>query len=110
MAPRDTDNARLHLTIAGRVQGVFFRGSSVREAQKLVITGYARNRPDGTVEIVAEGSVPALREFAAWRVRDHHMLASMKSGRNGVKRAANSSVSAPFEGRIASRGYHLLVA
>lgn len=66
MILRDTDYARLHLIVFGRVQGVFFRASAAREAHKLGITGYARNRADGTVAIVAEGSAAALQQLAAW--------------------------------------------
>ncbi len=52
--------------VAGRVQGVFFRASTRNEAQRLGLTGYARNRLDGTVEVVACGereSVETLREW-----------------------------------------------
>ena len=58
--------ARLHLWISGRVQGVFFRGAAADEARTLAITGWARNLPDGRVEIVAEGRRPALNALAAW--------------------------------------------
>ena len=52
--------------IHGRVQGVFFRQSTRTEAQRLGLTGYARNNPDGTVTIEAEGSTEALDELEAW--------------------------------------------
>jgi acylphosphatase len=39
----------------GRVQGVFFRDSTRREAERLDLAGSARNTPDGTVEVVLEG-------------------------------------------------------
>jgi acylphosphatase len=48
------------------VQGVFFRDSTRREAQRHGVAGWARNTPDGTVETVFEGSpeaVDALVEF-----------------------------------------------
>ena len=54
------------LHIHGRVQGVFFRQSTRTEAQRLGLTGYARNNPDGTVTIEAEGSAEALNELEAW--------------------------------------------
>jgi acylphosphatase len=41
--------------IAGRVQGVWFRDSAQRRAESLGVAGWARNRPDGTVEVWAEG-------------------------------------------------------
>jgi acylphosphatase len=60
------DHARLHATIHGRVQGVNFRYYTQREASNLHITGWIYNRPDGSVEVVAEGkkeSLQKLRQF-----------------------------------------------
>ncbi|UOQ55074.1 acylphosphatase [Hymenobacter cellulosivorans] len=59
-----TQNRRL--LIHGRVQGVFFRQSTRAEAQRLGLTGYARNNADGTVTIEAEGSTAALDELETW--------------------------------------------
>jgi acylphosphatase len=53
----------------GRVQGVFFRDSTRRLAQDVGAAGYVRNRADGTVEAVFEGSpeaVGALIDFCRW--------------------------------------------
>ena len=47
---------RLHGTVHGDVQGVGFRYFLMREAQRLGLRGWVRNRDDGTVEFVAEGS------------------------------------------------------
>ncbi|HXG51253.1 MAG TPA: acylphosphatase [candidate division Zixibacteria bacterium] len=58
--------ARVHLRITGRVQGVFFRASAQREAERRAVTGWVRNRPDGSVEIVAEGERARLDEFISW--------------------------------------------
>ncbi|PJJ58891.1 acylphosphatase [Hymenobacter chitinivorans] len=52
--------------IQGRVQGVFFRQSTRAEAQRLGLTGYARNNADGTVTIEAEGTPDALAALEAW--------------------------------------------
>ena len=60
------DYARLHLIVSGRVQGVFFRRAAANEARGLGITGWARNLPDGTVEIIAEGGRRQLEILAAW--------------------------------------------
>lgn len=52
--------------ISGLVQGVFFRESLRRRAALLCVCGWARNRPDGTVEVWAEGppeGVEALIDF-----------------------------------------------
>ena len=57
---------RLHLRITGLVQGVFFRAHTRQEAQRLGLVGWVRNRADGSVEAVAEGSEDALRQLAAW--------------------------------------------
>jgi acylphosphatase len=60
------ENTRVHLLIEGRVQGVFFRASAQAEASRLGLTGWARNRPDGAVEIVAEGKRKKLDDWIAW--------------------------------------------
>lgn len=46
--------------VRGRVQGVGYRYFVLREANVLGVTGFARNLPDGSVEVVAEGADPAL--------------------------------------------------
>ena len=56
---------RVRLVISGRVQGVFYRAAIRSIAAKYPITGFVRNLPDGTVEVVAEGPEPELRSFAA---------------------------------------------
>lgn len=57
-----------HLTIKifGRVQGVGFRYNAKREARKFNVTGFARNEPDGSVYIEAEGDNEQLKIFLAW--------------------------------------------
>jgi acylphosphatase len=57
---------RIHLVVRGRVQGVLFRQSSVREAKRLGLTGWVKNRPDGAVEILAEGEEDQVKDFLAW--------------------------------------------
>lgn len=52
--------------VSGRVQGVFFRASTVRQGQALSLRGWARNLADGRVEVLAAGSETALDELAAW--------------------------------------------
>jgi acylphosphatase len=52
--------------VTGRVQGVFFRDSTRRKAESLGLTGYAKNRPDGTVEVLACGAADALDVLAEW--------------------------------------------
>ena len=55
-----------HLHIHGRVQGVWFREAMRREAERLSVTGWVRNRPDGSVEAVVQGSVEAVDALVAW--------------------------------------------
>lgn len=52
--------------ISGRVQGVWFRATAQRQAERLGLRGSARNRPDGTVEVVACGEEAALQLFREW--------------------------------------------
>ncbi len=52
--------------ISGRVQGVWFRDSTRRQAESLQIAGYAKNLPDGTVEVLACGRSESLDALAAW--------------------------------------------
>jgi acylphosphatase len=52
--------------VSGKVQGVFFRASTRDEAQRLGLRGYAKNLPDGRVEVVACGDVAAVAELEQW--------------------------------------------
>ena len=52
--------------VTGRVQGVFFRAATQSEAQKLGLTGYAHNLPDGSVEVLACGESAAVEQLKAW--------------------------------------------
>jgi acylphosphatase len=57
---------RRNVVARGRVQGVFFRDSTRREAERRGVAGWARNRADGAVEAVFEGpedAVAAMVEF-----------------------------------------------
>jgi acylphosphatase len=57
---------RIHLVVRGRVQGVYFRASTQREAKRLGLTGWVKNRPDGGVEIVAEGEEDQVKDLLSW--------------------------------------------
>lgn len=57
---------RLEARIFGRVQGVFFRGTTREEAQRLEVSGWVRNESDGSVAVVAEGPEDALKELAGF--------------------------------------------
>ena len=56
-------NIRVRLIIEGRVQGVFFRDSTRREAARIGVYGWVRNRPEGMVELVAEGAEEKVRQL-----------------------------------------------
>lgn len=60
------DLVRMRIVVSGRVQGVGFRYAAVTEARRLGLVGWARNAPDGSVEIVAEGEPQAVRALLAW--------------------------------------------
>jgi acylphosphatase len=59
-------NKRVVLVIKGRVQGVFFRAAAQREARRLGVTGWVKNRTDGSVEVLAEGDEDSIRELMMW--------------------------------------------
>ena len=52
--------------VGGRVQGVFFRAATREQAVRLGLSGYARNLPDGRVEVLACGSVQAVARLRDW--------------------------------------------
>lgn len=56
----------LRLTIHGHVQGVCFRDSMRREAQRLEVAGWVRNRNDGSVEATVQGEPTAVDAIVRW--------------------------------------------
>jgi acylphosphatase len=54
------------VVVRGRVQGVFFRASTARRAEKLGLSGSVRNRPDGAVEAVLQGDDGAVDRMVEW--------------------------------------------
>lgn len=54
------------MTITGLIQGVFFRQGVKEQADALGLTGWVRNEPDGSVEIVAEGGEENLQKLSEW--------------------------------------------
>jgi acylphosphatase len=61
--------ATRQIRVSGRVQGVGFRAALQAKAQALGLTGWVRNRCDGTVEALVQGSPEILDELIAWARR-----------------------------------------
>jgi acylphosphatase len=57
---------RVRVIVTGRVQGVWFRDSCRDQARRESVSGFARNRADGTVEVELEGAEPAVERMTAW--------------------------------------------
>ena len=56
---------RIAAIVRGRVQGVGYRYFAIDHAERLGLVGYAKNLPNGDVEVVAEGEEADLKEFIA---------------------------------------------
>jgi acylphosphatase len=52
--------------VSGRVQGVYYRGTAASHARAAGISGYARNLPDGRVEVLLQGPDAAVEAFIQW--------------------------------------------
>lgn len=61
-----SEDARAHVVISGRVQMVNFRWETQRMALRLGLCGWVRNRADGTVEAVFEGTQETVQEALRW--------------------------------------------
>ena len=59
-------NARVHALITGRVQGVWFRAETKRTADQNGVTGWVRNRRDGSVEALFEGAEESVQRVLTW--------------------------------------------
>lgn len=60
------DKLCINCCISGRVQGVWFRASTQEKAKELGLKGWARNLPDGRVEVLACGDREQLKLFHEW--------------------------------------------
>ena len=80
------DNKRIHALVHGRVQGVFFRDYTRREALHLGLTGWVRNLATGSVETEFEGNPDQVKAMLDWlsigspqslvSLVDHHEIAA----------------------------------
>ena len=85
----------VHLVIRGRVQGVGFRWFAQREARRLEVNGFVRNRADGAVEVEAEGDRASLERL-------------VEALRLGPRSARVTDVDAHWsEGRARHRGFEI---
>ena len=86
---------RCRVIVSGRVQGVYFRDSCRSQAQRLGVRGWVRNRPDGTVEVVAEGPRDDVDQLLNWC-------------RQGPSRAQVTGIVVADEVLKAERGFHIV--
>ena len=56
----------MHARVTGKVQGVFFRASTREQALSMQISGFAKNLPDGSVEVLACGKTEEVESLLAW--------------------------------------------
>lgn len=74
--------SRAHVLFNGKVQGVFFRANTERKAIESGITGWVKNRDDGTVEAIFEGEKNKIKGLVNWctrhqpyaKVNDSHVI------------------------------------
>jgi acylphosphatase len=63
MSETTDQRVRRRIVFTGHVQGVGFRYTTTQTAVDYPVTGYVRNQPDGSVEVVAEGAASAIDQF-----------------------------------------------
>jgi acylphosphatase len=91
----EVEFARLYVVVEGRVQGVGYRNFVQIWADSLDLTGWARNRFDGTVEVTAEGPRPILEKL-------------LKALQVGPRAARVANISAEWQpARGGFTGFHL---
>ena len=83
----NADRERRTVLYSGRVQGVGFRARTAHLAQRFPVVGYVRNLPNGSVELVVEGSPESVRAFLgavagamAWEIEEAEESAASATG------------------------------
>ena len=71
------EKTRIHIFVSGKVQGVFFRDSAVRQAERLGVFGWVQNLENGIVEAVLEGEKDKVEKMIKW-MRNGPLLAEVK--------------------------------
>lgn len=84
------------LQISGRVQGVGYRDALLHEAERLGVTGWVRNRLDGSVEALVQGAADSVEKLIAWARRGPP---AARVDEVGVESAENKPAFAGFERR-----------
>lgn len=90
MADKRPPTTSVHVVIRGRVQGVWYRSWTVQEATKRGLTGWVRNRMDGTVEALFHGAAHQVEAMLAACLRGPPAARV-----DGIATAAASPPSAP---------------
>ena len=90
----ETGVREIHCIASGKVQGVMYRDFIARHARHLALTGYVRNLPDFTVEIVAQGYADSLEKFLEYARRGPFLARVSKFA---VERREASEPLDPFE-------------
>ena len=87
--------ARRRVLYSGRVQGVGFRWTSQTIAERHAVSGWVRNLPDGRVEMVVEGELPAVQGYLSAvsdhfgrKIRERQVLEEQPEGLAGPLRIA----------------------
>ncbi|MEA3513883.1 MAG: acylphosphatase [Nanoarchaeota archaeon] len=62
---------KVHLVVMGRVQGVLYRANTKKKAEELLLCGYAKNLPDGSVEVIAQGPKTKVDELVEYCMHGH---------------------------------------
>ena len=93
-------NARVRrYLVSGKVQGVYFRHSTRTEALRLGMRGVARNLPDGSVEVLAQGDPSSIEALRQWLQRGPQWRASTVCARRNCAEEADLQIPAGFEVR-----------
>lgn len=66
MAGLDLDRETVEVVVTGKVQGVGFRAAAARHAHLHAINGWVRNAPDGSVELLLQGSTDKIDRLLSW--------------------------------------------
>lgn len=86
----------LAIEIIGKVQGVFYRVSAKQQADKLGLTGFVQNQPEGSVYIEVQGSQKSLDTFTSWCQQGSKYASVNKISSHPIKKLSQP-VSSSFE-------------